>query len=241
MKKKLLLGLVSFPLFAVAQIGINTSTPKKQLHVNGSLQVTNELNVGGSASAAGNAGAAGQYLKSNGSGAAPTWENIAGVAPGSNGTVIAINGQLVIAQEMMIQMTADFADPGDGTANEIGNLNKEIIDNESRYTGNTTTNSFTVSANGVYQIIMNSQLATAVGSSPVIGIWDNTDNKWVARVNDVTTGTLQTYTLITSIDMLASHTYSFRVAATGAVTVKYQSAGGTGAGPITQVSLKRLK
>ncbi|MFP3534461.1 hypothetical protein SB763_34470, partial [Burkholderia sp. SIMBA_042] len=31
-------------------IGIGTSTPQKQLHVNGALQLTNELNVGGNAS-----------------------------------------------------------------------------------------------------------------------------------------------------------------------------------------------
>lgn len=56
--------------------GIGTTTPQKQLHVNGALQVTNELNVGGDAAAAGTAGAAGEVLTSNGAGAAPSWKAV---------------------------------------------------------------------------------------------------------------------------------------------------------------------
>lgn len=52
--------------------GIGTSTPQKQLHVNGSVQITNELNVGGNATTAGSAGTAGQILISNGIGTAPS-------------------------------------------------------------------------------------------------------------------------------------------------------------------------
>jgi hypothetical protein len=44
------------------------------MHVNGSLQVANELNVGGNATTAGSAGTAGQVLKSNGAGVAPSWQ-----------------------------------------------------------------------------------------------------------------------------------------------------------------------
>ncbi|MDR4950906.1 hypothetical protein REB14_01770 [Chryseobacterium sp. ES2] len=80
--------------------------------------------------------------------------------------------------------------------------------------------------------------------TPVIGIWDDISDKWVAHVNDLytaTTGSLQTYTLLNSIPMLASHTYSFRAYNTENVMVKYLSSGSTGSGPITQMSLKRLK
>ena len=55
-------------------VGIGTSTPQKQLHVAGALQVTNELNVGGDAVTAGSAGTTGQVLVSNGAGAAPAWK-----------------------------------------------------------------------------------------------------------------------------------------------------------------------
>lgn len=244
MKKKVVLITSIFcSLCYHSQVGINTSTPIKSLHVNGSLQVVNELNVGGTASTAGSAGTAGQVLKSNGPGNAPTWESIAGV-PSSTGTVIAVNGQFLVAQEIVVQMTADFTNTNTSTAVAIGNLNNKIVDNENLYTGSATSNSFKVSADGVYQITMNAQLSTGNGSSPVIGIWDNTTGNWVARVNDLytaATGSLQTYTLLTSIPMLASHTYSFRISNTENITVRYLSSGSTGSGPVTQMSVKRLK
>ncbi|WP_415328203.1 hypothetical protein [Chryseobacterium sp. MMS23-Vi53] len=56
-------------------VGINTATPQKLFHVNGSLQVTNELNVGGNATTAGSAGTSGQVLISNGTGTAPSWKS----------------------------------------------------------------------------------------------------------------------------------------------------------------------
>lgn len=242
MKKNLLLALF-LPIFYYSQVGVNTSTPQKTFHVNGSLQVVNELNVGGTSSTPGSSGNLGQVLKSNGAGAPPSWQNLAGV-PSSTGTVIVVNGQFLVAQEIIAQMTADFTNSGTGTAVTIGNLNNEIVDNENLYTASATTNSFKVSADGVYQITMNGQLSTTNLTSPVIGIWDDTNNNWVARVNDLytaTTGSLQTYTLLTSITMLASNTYSFRIANTASITIKNLSSGSTGSGPITQMSLKRLK
>jgi hypothetical protein len=76
MKINLLSGILFFPLFYSAQVGINTSTPQKNLHVNGSLQVVNEINVGGDASTAGSAGTSGQILTSNGAAAAPSWQTL---------------------------------------------------------------------------------------------------------------------------------------------------------------------
>lgn len=243
MKKNLIiLGLLAASSLVYSQVGINTPTPQKQLHVNGSLQVTNEISLGGNASTAGTAGTAGQYLTSNGPGNAPTWQSPAGIVPTSNGTIIAINGQLMVAQEIKVQMTADYTITTVGVPFSIGNLNNEIIDNENKFTGNATGNSFTVSADGVYELTMNAQLILTAGNNPVIGIWNDTTNNWVARVNDTAATTLQTYTLITSIPMLASNTYSFRVASTsGNVTVRHLSTGGSGDGPVTQVSLRRLK
>ena len=87
----------------------------------------------------------------------------------------------------------------------------------------------------------------ATSGQPVIGIWCNTaevgypDGKWVARVNDVAASALQTYTLITAINMYASKTYSFRVAGAAAGTIPWKSSGYTGEGPISFYSLKRLR
>lgn len=68
-------------------VGIATQTPQKTLHVNGSLQVVNELNVGGNATTAGLAGTTGQILTSSGAGAAPTWKTL----NTSSGTISSAN------------------------------------------------------------------------------------------------------------------------------------------------------
>ncbi|SHM02112.1 hypothetical protein SAMN05444360_10732 [Chryseobacterium carnipullorum] len=68
-------------------VGIRTITPQKSLHVNGSLQVVNEINVGGSATAAGSAGTTGQVLTSSGAGAAPSWQSLNTVS----GTIASAN------------------------------------------------------------------------------------------------------------------------------------------------------
>lgn len=68
-------------------VGIRTITPQKSLHVNGSLQVVNEINVGGSATAAGSAGTTGQILTSSGAGAAPSWQSLNTVS----GTIASAN------------------------------------------------------------------------------------------------------------------------------------------------------
>lgn len=246
--KKVILPLViaisAFSMKSYAQVGISTTTPQKTLHVNGSLQVVNELNVGGNATTAGSAGTTGQVLKSNGPGAAPTWQNLA-VGPNSTGTVIVVNGQYIVAQEIDVQMTADFTTPSTSTPVQIGNLNNVIMDNQNLYTGSASTNSFKVSADGTYMVTMNGQLSTNNGDIPVFGIWNDTNNSWVARVNDsfsAPTGSLQTYTLITSVPMLAANTYSFRTTNSSSnTTIKQLSAGSTGSGPVTQMSLRRLK
>lgn len=68
-------------------VGIGTQTPQKKLHVNGALQVTNELNVGGTTNTAGSAGTTGQILTSSGAGAAPTWKTL----NTSSGTISSAN------------------------------------------------------------------------------------------------------------------------------------------------------
>ncbi|PRB00499.1 hypothetical protein CQ046_18725 [Chryseobacterium sp. MYb7] len=71
MKKNLLFGILLIPSFFLSQVGIQTMTPQKTLHVSGSLQVVNEVNVGGNATTAGSSGTSGQILTSKGPGAAP--------------------------------------------------------------------------------------------------------------------------------------------------------------------------
>ncbi|MBL1221537.1 hypothetical protein JET18_11845 [Chryseobacterium sp. L7] len=230
-------------------VGIGTTAPSAKLHVNGTAQFNNEIKVG----TAGNAGTTGQVLMSNGTGAAPKWGTIADVTPTSTGSVLVVDGKFIIAQEISVQMTGDFTSTGAAPV-AIGNLTNEIIDNENRFNGTASGNSFTVSANGTYQLTMNASLTDVTTDlNPVIGIFDDTANQWVARVNDQykSTGSpgvpkLQTYTLIVAFPLVTSHTYSFRQATpTGTITVKSHSTAYTTpdniTAPFTQMSLKRLK
>ncbi|MGG7469956.1 hypothetical protein ACVVIH_02515 [Chryseobacterium arthrosphaerae] len=232
--------------FLFSQFGINTVNPQRTLHINGGLQVTKEINLGGNANTVGDPGLTGQILKSNGPGQPAKWGSLTEM-PNATGTVIAVNGKYVVAQEITINLSADFsgpASPGATIATRIGNLNDEIIDNESKYSGNATTNTFQVSEDGVYKVIMNMQISTTNNTSPVIGIWDDTTNLWVARVNDVfiaPNNGLQTYTLLTSISLYAGRNYSFRSVNTSAYTIRAYSSGTTGSGPVSEVSVKRLK
>ncbi|PAM96651.1 hypothetical protein B4N84_01425 [Flavobacterium sp. IR1] len=248
MKKisRIIFVVVLYTSILHAQNGIGTPTPQATFHVNGSLQITEDIQLGGTTNTKGSSGLAGQVLKSNGPGLAPSWEALAGV-PNATGSVIVVNGQFIVAQEIIVQMTADFLGKAAVTGNPpafLGNLNDEIIDNENTYKGNTTSNSFKVVADGVYQIMMNVQIQSINASTPVIGVWDDTAGKWIARANDhfVAPDTKsQTYTLITSVPMVASKTYSFRTSNNKDYTVKQLSSGSSGSGPVTQVSLKRLK
>jgi hypothetical protein len=227
-------------------VGIGSSTPQKNLHINGSLQVTNELNVGGTASTEGSPGSAGQFLKSSGAGVPPVWENFAGSDSSSTGTIIIIDGRFMVAQEIVVQLTADFTTTQNGVAVRIGNLNSEIVDNEDLYNGSPLSNSFMVSETGVYQVQINAEINTENnGTGPVIGIWDDTINEWVARISDEytahTTG-LQTYNFATSIPMDSSHMYSFRVASSASfLTIRRYNGNVGGRGPKTQMSLRRLR
>lgn len=242
-KRKLLFICLCCSIWAFPQVGINTTSPQKSLHVNGSLQFTNELSIGGDSSTPGNPGIAGQVLKSNGPGQAPSWQKVL-EAPNSVGTLIAVNGELFVAQEITVNMSDDFSglpSPGATVALQIGNLDNKIVDNEDKYNGDSVSNSFQVNADGIYQVNMNMQISTVKGTLPVIGIWNNNANQWVARVNDTYSAanqTLQTYTLITSIPMSASDTYSFRASNTESYTIRK---GGNGPFPVSQITVKRIK
>lgn len=171
------------------------------------------------------------------------------IIPNDVGTVIAINKQLIVAQEITVLMSADYSFAGSSSlTRQIGNITNEIIDNKNSFAGTSTGNSFKVEADGVYLIMINAQLSTTLGSSPVLGIWNDTDGYWVARVNDTFVNTnatateyLQTYSLTTAINMYAGKTYSFRASNTYSTTIKATSSGTTGSGPISFYSLKRLK
>ena len=59
-----------------AQVGINTNSPKADLHIVGDLQVTKDIKPGGSATLPGDPGESGDILISQGIGLAPVWKSV---------------------------------------------------------------------------------------------------------------------------------------------------------------------
>ncbi|WP_131401685.1 hypothetical protein [Chryseobacterium sp. JM1] len=117
-------------------MGIGTSTPQKKMHVNGALQVTNELNVGGSDSVAGNAGTDGQVLTSKGPGTAPVWQNISSPFIPK----IVVSGRTTSNQTVA----------GGGVFRPY--IWHSIAANDGNW--NTSTNTYTVPTSGYYQVSM---------------------------------------------------------------------------------------
>jgi hypothetical protein len=136
MKKTFLTLLVGAFSFSYAQIGIGTSTPQKKLHVNGDLQVTNELNIGGSATAVGTAGTKGQMLVSNGSGVAPSW---------SDNSVVKMS---ILARKTTTATTSSTG----GTSTKVIFNTMPLVDN-AKVTYNSTTGNFTFVTAGYYQVL----------------------------------------------------------------------------------------
>ena len=104
------IGLTFCSGFAFSQtgnVGINTPTPQKTLHVNGSLQVTNEINLGGTASTAGSPGLSNQILVSQGTGNPAIWKNLGDIV-GPSSTLRSFN-ELVTNQKTLT--TADANGP----------------------------------------------------------------------------------------------------------------------------------
>ncbi|KMQ62965.1 hypothetical protein ACM46_13485 [Chryseobacterium angstadtii] len=83
------LPLCSLTLAQSPKVGVNTDTPQKTLHVDGSLQITNELNLGGTKNTAGSAGISGQVLISKGNNTSPTWETLDELKGAVSGTFYA--------------------------------------------------------------------------------------------------------------------------------------------------------
>ncbi len=253
-----LFGLFLFIQYSQAQSqsGINTKMPQQTLHTVGDIQLNGPLYVGGNADTLGNEGREGDVLKSGGPGQPAYWDFLMG-AP-MTGTVMVVNGKYLVAQEITVQMSADYLFVNQGSTASplsIGNLDVVIMDNDNAYTGSAGGNSFTVVQSGVYLVMINMQLSLSnnsnSGNTPALGIWEDTpssgfpNGKWVARVNDrfvAPSNETQTYTLITAINLDNTKTYSFRVSANSTdVTVKALSSGSTGEGAVSQVWIKRLR
>ncbi len=72
-------SFIAFLLFfggLTAQVGINTTTPKSTLDVNGDLFARKEIRMGGTDAITGNPGVVGQVLVSQGTNLSPVWKGV---------------------------------------------------------------------------------------------------------------------------------------------------------------------
>ncbi|KAF2333332.1 hypothetical protein [Flavobacterium nitrogenifigens] len=164
------------------------------------------------------------------------------ILPDDIGTVIAIDGKLEVAQEISAMITANLNIAGT-TGNiptPLGGMTKVFIDNRHTFYSDSNTNYFTIKTTGIYAVNINVPVTPSAASTPAVGVWCNTDNKWVARVNLDAVQKVP-LTLMTSITLDASKTYSFRVINTVDLLVEALNYGTSGTGPVGFFSIKRLK
>lgn len=163
------------------------------------------------------------------------------------GTVISINGKMQIAEEITATMTDNTAtikgSTNGGTLTvAIPYLTQITLNNKNLFAPTSSGNTFKVSQNGTYLITMNVYFSSSnLTSSPVIGVYNDDSNMWVARIHNKYNGGNQTFTLITAIDLSPNTTYSFRVSYPYDFTILGYSSGTSGKAPATFVSIKQLK
>jgi len=183
MKTKLLflIAIVASSVSLFSQVGINTTTPQSTLHVNGALQLTNELNVGGTASTTGNAGTTGQILTSKGAGVAPAWSSIE-----DNGSISL--STLALKNSTYQPNTTVYTSTYDPNVwNTIVWNTVPKIDN-TKVTYNGTTGVFTVVKAGYYQVLASTHLNMSLNPT------DNTSGtgKTVIQKNNVDIAVIST-------------------------------------------------
>ncbi|CAI8860559.1 hypothetical protein [Chryseobacterium sp. IT-36CA2] len=269
MKKKIIsLFLLSTVIWVSAQVGVNTSSPATTLDVVGKPTVTSTLDgiipprITGAQLRAKNYTAAqtGAVVYVTAADTAPAlqtvnvtstglfsfdgsvWRVVSTPPPSSpvgTGTVIYVNGQQQIAQEISAKLSNDWkvpfnnSNPAASTNKQaIGNLTDEYIDNFNAFTGTDGTvtapdtysiggsNSFTVNASGTYLVNMNFPLQCSSGGplsgNFYYGVYNITDNKWEAysldTINNLSVGQLKNIAYLAGIDLLSGKNYSLYVA-----------------------------
>lgn len=234
--------------WANAQVGVNTTTPAATLDVVGKPAITSALDgfipprltgaqLRTKTYTTAQTGAvvyvttadtapAGQTIKVTSTGLfsfdGSVWQVVStppANLPNGTGSVITINGQQQIAQEITLRLSDNWTIPNNSgspvtTTNRqaIGQLTTELIDNYNSFTGTAGTagtggaaatggtNSFTVNGNGTYLVSMNFPLQvsaitqpTPVPTPPIAGLSGN----FYYGVFNVTDGKWETYSLDT--------------------------------------------
>ena len=236
---------ISIGINAQNKLGINTSEPTHELDVNGTMRVRNLATTQTYNSSDVLVWAENGVLKTTDKG------KVFPTVPTQTGTLISDGNKVLVAQEFEVQMNGDQSFTST-TPSTISNLNVEILDNLQEIGLYGFQNgTFQVNETGYYSIFFNLQATSTSNNNPVFGIWDDTANTWVTTTNDYYSAAitdpnysalrLQSYTLFTSVKLTANKTYSVRAKTNGGtITIKKLSAGSTGEGPVTQLSIRRI-
>ena len=231
MKKIFIIFLVTLINVAKSQnVGINNNNPTTTLDVNGDIRVRS-LETASSFNISDN------FVLSDTNNKLKTVKfgdlNLPQVS--KIGTVMSVtNSKLDIAPEIVVQSTANQTTDGTGTPKVLTILNKELVDNYNAYSNGI----FTCPISGVYMIVLSFQTTSTntsnYSANNVIGVWNDTTNKWVARINDTdmsinTTNKIRTSKLLTAINMTAGTNYSIRFIAgvSGSTTNTFTVLGNT--------------
>lgn len=167
MKKVLFLSFIFLYKLINAQIGVGTQTPQKTLHVNGNLQITNELNVGGDSSTSGNSGEYGSYLISNGTNVAPSWQNLA---------------SLGVQKLVNVSLTTSSSSGSANVFSTIKYNSNPYIDNK-YVTYNSSNSSYTILVAGYYSFSGYTNLSLTGDGTITYYIRNGTSNIFLKNTN----------------------------------------------------------
>ena len=137
MKKTTMLLIIAGTTLHYGQVGISTTNPKADLHINGKLQITKDLNTGGTATTVGDSGKTNEMLFSQGPGLPPVWRNTEDIN---------VPQEIVFLKKQ--KSTTSFS------ANTTSTLSFDIVNlTDAKITLNNTTSpsNFTIKKKGNYQ------------------------------------------------------------------------------------------
>lgn len=175
---KFILSFFLIGLSLNAQVGINTNTPQKTFHINGTLQLTSELNVGGDESMVGEPGSRGQALISQGSGKPPIWSSISNDVDNNTTTPTSQKIAAICIQNTSISGSAN------AYRNVIYNNTRTIQD----FISTTDYTNYTVNKSGYYNLFFYSNSNITNGGGTYQGTINSSGSKIFSFLNNVAGG-----------------------------------------------------
>ena len=234
MKNFITVALILFILPVFAQVGINTTSPTKEVDIDGGLRVRELTN---------------------------TKSLTLPVHSLPDGTLVNVAIDNDAPGLRFIGFLGSNLDlDQDQTFYDI-NLNQELVDLFDEY--DTSTSLYKPVSNGTYKIEMDFDIGGFTGTSTdldiLIGMWDNTDNRWVLRrtfkhrdiqSDEFASARQESYGIANYLDLDSTHVYRFRIIGTYDSSVSSSdydgillrsNTGGTGSSVSTSFSIEKVK